>query len=226
VLKVTKTTDNRTLDEDLRRLYQRGDEQDAAIAALKKASSGSTATTTTQVVSLPPIIPPSPGVTVNPVEASSVVGILSSFSPSDHAHEGLHSIAAFGQAQITGDATVQAGTGIVLAQSASNIVINAIFGTVAPTVVLPAASPYTVGGGDITIFADTTTGPISIVLVGGAINTGRFVWINNIGTGANNVTVSATSGGVLNITTIAPSGGVLYNSTGANWRSIQNSIGN
>lgn len=219
--KIGRSTDDRVLDENLRRLYAEVTSLRAAIDALKKPA---TPTKVPQIDPLPPIIPGSAGQTVTPVEAISVVGINSDYSASDHAHEGVHSIAV--TAPITGDATFQAGTGMLLGQAGNIIVFNAVFGTVPPVVILPAASPYTVGGGDILIFANTTTGAITIQLVGGAINTGRFVWINNRGTTAFAVTVTATSGSVLNITSIPPSGGVLYISDGSNWYSIDNSIGN
>lgn len=219
--KINRTTNDRTLDEDLRRLYAEVTSLRADLDALKKPT---TTTKGQQIDPLPPILPGQAGQTVTPVEAASVVGTNSDYSASDHAHEGVHSIAVTGP--ITGDALFQAGTGMLLGQAGNTIVFNAVFGTVPPVVVLPAASPYTVGGGDITVFADTTTGAITIQLVGGAINTGRFVWICNRGTTANNVTVTATSGSVLNITNITPSGSVLYHSNGSNWYSIMNSTGN
>ncbi len=219
--KLTFTTDNRTLDEDLRRLYAEVTSLRAELDALKKPAATETKP---NIAPLPPVIPGSAGTTVTPVEAISIVGSSSNFSAEDHAHEGLHSIAVTGP--ITGDATFQAGTGMLLGQAGNVIVFNAVFGTVPPVVVLPAASPYTVGGGDITVFGDTTTGAITIQLVGGAINTGRFVWISNRGTTANNITVTATSGSVLNITSISPGGSVLYQSSGSNWYSIMNSTGN
>lgn len=222
--KITRTTESRSLDEDLRRLYAELTSLRAAVTALQKLTAAPT--NTSPIAPLPPVIPGSAGSTVEPVEASGVVGILSTFSASDHAHEGLHSIAANGQPQITGDGVLHGGTGITLAQVGNDITINGVFGTVTPTVVLPAASPYTVGGGDIVIFANTTTGPITIQLVGGAINTGRFVWINNRGVGANAVTVTTTSGSVLNVTSLAASAGALYVSDGTNWYSIENSTGN
>jgi len=191
-----------------------------------KKPAATTKPTPSPVAPLPPVLNITGATTVTPVEAVGIVGILSSYAREDHAHEGVHSLLSMGNPALTGDVTLEQGTGVLLGQTGNTIIVNAVFGTIPPTVVTHAGSPYTVSGGDITIFADTTAGAITIQFVGGAINTGRFVWIKNTGAGAFNVTVTATSGSVLNITSIPPGGAVLYHSDGTNWNSIMNSTGN
>lgn len=88
--KVTKTTDNRTLDEDLRRLYKRGDDVDTAIAALQKASIGTTKPNTSPIAPLPSIAAGGPPL---PVAAAAASGSSSAYSPSDHVHKGVQSFA-------------------------------------------------------------------------------------------------------------------------------------
>jgi|ERR1700733_6304188 len=119
--KITKTTRNRYVDEDVRRLYAGLTQAQKDIATLKAPSK-------TAVIPAPNIDPlPSiaPSATVNPVEASSVVGVSSSYSPGDHAHEGLHSVAATSQPELTGDVTLSAGAAITLTQTGNNIEISA-----------------------------------------------------------------------------------------------------
>lgn len=134
--KITLSTGNRYLDEDVRRLYALATQAQADIASLK-------APLKTPVVPAPNVDPlPSigPSATVNPVEASSQVGVSSSYAPGDHAHEGVHSIAATGQPEILGDATLSAGAGITLTQTASDIEIAASLTRYTGTVVLASPS--------------------------------------------------------------------------------------
>jgi hypothetical protein len=86
--KVNKTTGDRTLDEDLRRLYKRGDDVDTAIAALQKASNASTSPNPSPISPLPGIAPGGPPL---PVAANAVSGTSTAYSPSDHVHHGVQS---------------------------------------------------------------------------------------------------------------------------------------
>jgi hypothetical protein len=221
-VEIIKTTGNRGLDEEIERILARINTLEKPVKFVKTPDTTGNST----VTSLPPILSIIGASTVQPVQATGVVGILSSYAPEDHAHAGVHSVKVITQAQMLGDVVYQAGTGMTLVQSGNTITFNAIFGTIGPVVVVPGASPYTVGGGDITILADTTTGPITIKLGGGAINTGRFVWIKNSGTGANLVTVTATSGSVLSVTSLPAKAAALYQSDGSNWNTLMNSTNN
>lgn len=222
-IKITSTTGNRGQDADWNRIYSLVTSLQNRVAVLEAPMA-----TPTPVV--PNILPPpdiSAASTVTDVVATAVVGVLSSYAREDHAHDGVQSIYCdtfF--PKLTGVIQLISGTGMYLQQVGNNITINGVFGTVTPKVVPQSFSPYTVQGGDINIFAEALTAPMTIELVGGAINTGRLIWISNRGASANNVTVTTTTGSVLNITTIAPGGSVLYISDGSNWYSIMNSTGN
>lgn len=222
--KINRTTNDRAQDEDWRRVYAELTSLRADLNSMKPAP----VTPTPNISPTPPIIPPSAGVTVNPVEPANNVGILPSYSASDHAHEGVHSVKVFGDIALTGDVVFEQGTGFLLGQSGNNIIFNAVFGTIPPKIVVAGASPYTVLGGDFVIFADTTAGPVTIQFTGGAPNTGRLVVIVNQGT-VTPVTVTNLSGGVIGITSIVNTTGktaVWYISDGSNWYSITNSTGN
>jgi hypothetical protein len=60
-----------------------------------------------------------------PVAATGSVGSSVFSAREDHVHEGLHSIAASGNAQITGDAVLVAGSNVSLSQLGSQIFISA-----------------------------------------------------------------------------------------------------
>lgn len=96
--KINRTTGDRALDEDIRRLYKRADDVEASVAALNSTAKP------THITPPPPPVPPTnliAATTVTDVEASSVVGTLISFAREDHAHQGVHKITD--SADATGD---------------------------------------------------------------------------------------------------------------------------
>lgn len=65
-----------------------------------------------------------PAGSVTPVEVSGVVGSSANYAREDHAHSGVHSLAASGQSALTGDVILAAGSGINLAQSGNQVAIS------------------------------------------------------------------------------------------------------
>lgn len=82
--KITLSTGNRYLDEDVRRLYALATQAQADIAALKAPTKATPAPT--EIISPLPAI--APATTVQPVEVTGVVGVLTSYAREDHAHAG------------------------------------------------------------------------------------------------------------------------------------------
>lgn len=66
-----------------------------------------------------------PATTVQPVEAAAAVGASVRYAREDHAHAGVHSIAQSGQAALTGDVLLSAGSGVTLTQSGQTLQIAA-----------------------------------------------------------------------------------------------------
>ncbi|HLH80806.1 MAG TPA: hypothetical protein VKV29_11070 [Chthonomonas sp.] len=66
-----------------------------------------------------------PASTVQPVGASNVVGTSTNYAREDHQHAGVHSLAASGNAGVTGDVVLAAGGGVTLTQSGQQITIAA-----------------------------------------------------------------------------------------------------
>lgn len=99
--KINRTTGDRAQDEDFRRLYDRGDKMEAAIAALKGTTAAPVSVNPGVITPLPSV---SGGTTVQPVEVLPVVGTLPSFAHEDHAHNGMK--------QVYVDASVPAGNTI------------------------------------------------------------------------------------------------------------------
>jgi hypothetical protein len=60
-----------------------------------------------------------------PIGSTPSPGISEEASAGDHVHEGLHSIAVAGEAQILGDAEIVAGTNVTLVQTGNQIEISA-----------------------------------------------------------------------------------------------------
>lgn len=230
--KINKTTGDRWQDEDWRRIYDLNTKLEARVSALESGVAAPSTTTPPNITPLPPVIPGSAGTTVNPVEATSVVGILPSWSASDHAHAGLHSISVSSigfNPDITGDATLSTGGGINLLQAGQNIQISALIGTIPPTKITHASSPYAMGGSEFIVFADTSAGAITINMPAPAATNGRFLIIMNMGAPGNTVTVVATVGSMVGITSLVNVSGktaVWYISDGTNWYSFTNSAGN
>lgn len=134
--KITLTTGNRYLDEDVRRLYAGLTQAQTDIAVLKAPTKATPAPT--EIISPLPSIQPANSVT--DVQAAAQVGVAFSYAREDHAHDGVHSIAATAQPEILGDATLSAGAGITLTQTASDIEIAANLSRYTGTVVLAAPS--------------------------------------------------------------------------------------
>lgn len=83
------------------------------------------------------------------VGAANADGVAVTVPRSDHVHEGLHSIAAFGQPQITGDATLSAGASIALTQVGNDIAI-AFTGAGIPASLIPLVDCTFTLGEDVT----------------------------------------------------------------------------
>lgn len=224
--KLNHTTNDRAQDEDWRRVYAELTSLRAEVDALMKPAA--TTPNTSPIAPLPPVFPPSAGTSVTPVEQAGIIGAANSFSPSDHAHEGVHSVAATGQPMVTGDATFSVSGGMLINQSGNNIDFSAVFGTILPQKITIANSPYAVGPGDFVIFVNTAGGTVTVQLQSPAANPGRLVVIGNRGT-VNPVTVTSSVGTVIGITSIVNVTGfnfVWYISDGSDWFSFTNSTGN
>lgn len=66
-----------------------------------------------------------PASTVQPVGQNGVVGTSTNYAREDHQHAGVHSLAASGQPQLTGDVVLAAGANITLQQNANSIIVSA-----------------------------------------------------------------------------------------------------
>ena len=186
--KITLSTGNRYLDEDVRRLYALATQTQADIAALKAPSAVPSTPTQVIVNSSGPL----PANTVTPVGPTAIPGALLSYAREDHAHDGLHSIAATAQPEIKGDATLSAGAGITLTQAANNIQIAAT----------PAAHRYT---GTVVLGAPSATFTVTHSL---AVATPFLVYIGIYSSAGVQVTTAGatfvfTTNG-LTITFLAP----------------------
>lgn len=65
-----------------------------------------------------------------PVAAAGATGVSTGlYARADHAHEGVHSISKSGDPQITGDATLSAGTNVALSQTGNDIEVSVALGS-------------------------------------------------------------------------------------------------
>lgn len=92
------------------------------------------------------------------ISAANGAGSSASLARADHAHQGVHAIAASGQPQITGDATLAAGANIALSQAGQTITIAAPAGSTGSN---SAANAITIGTGSDTTLATVTITKLS-----------------------------------------------------------------
>jgi len=113
------------------------------------------------------------------IGSANAAGTSTSLARADHAHQGLHSLAASGQPQIVGDASLAAGAGITLSQAGQSITIAAPAGNNATDT---ASSSVAIGTA-----ADTTlaTATITKAQAGSALLILATVQLNHTGNPTN-----------------------------------------
>ena len=125
----------------------------------------------------------------SPVGATNSVGSNADAARSDHAHQGVHSVAKSGSSALYGDVTLSAGSGINLTQAGQDIQIAAS-GSPALSISTKTAD-YTVTTADNVLLGDATNGTVTLTLYTAVGNTGKVIHIKKIDSSLNTIVIDA-----------------------------------
>lgn len=144
--------------------------------------------------------------TPSPVTDTPIPGVSDLVSRGDHSHQGVHSVAASGQAQLFGDVVIQAASGVTVTQSGQNILVDADHYESTPSPVTDTPTP---GTSDLLARGDHShEGIHSIAVTGFSPLYGdvQFIEGDGIQFGVTGNTIEILSTAVGGVTSIAASG--------------------